>query len=142
MNGKVKAGILLVCMYGLGLITGAVWQSRQGGPKGKFRQAVIERKVQRLTEELKLTPEQEQSVRDIFKDASRRARQVNEEVRWDLQDIHRDSVTAIRGILTPEQQEKFEQLHKRLHDRKGKKHFKEGGAPKHMDRDHTAGATS
>jgi Spy/CpxP family protein refolding chaperone len=74
-----------------------------------------ERRVQHMARELHLTPEQEKSLHDIFKTAHQRASQVNEEVAWDLADIHRDSVKAIQELLTPEQRAQFDKMHHRYH---------------------------
>ena len=51
------------------------------------------------------------------KKAHDRATEINEEVSWDLADIHRDSVQAIRQVLTPDQMKQFEKLHKKAHDK-------------------------
>ena len=117
MSGKVKATLLLLAMYGLGLLSGMAWQNYRN-PRVSLRPLYATRKIQKLKRELELTPEQEKALTEIFKNAHDRARQMNEEVSWDLADIHRDSVTAIKNVLTPEQSAKFDQLHKRSHERR------------------------
>lgn len=117
MTGKVKATLLLLAMYALGLLSGVVWQNYRN-PRFSIHQRYASRRIQKLKKELKLTPDQEKALAEIFKKAHERAKQVNEEVSWDLADIHRDSVAAIKNVLTPEQCAKFDQLHKRYHERR------------------------
>ena len=110
MNGKLKAFVLLVVMYGLGAISGVAWQRSQTHHWSGRGVPFAEHRVKRMTAQLKLTPDQETTIRTIFQNAHERATQVNEEVSWDLSDIHRDSVRAIRKILTPEQLKEFEKM--------------------------------
>jgi hypothetical protein len=70
-------------------------------------------RMNRMSKDLHLSPEQKASIRTIFEKAHERARQVNEEVSWDLSEIHRDSVQAIQQVLTPEQRQRFEQIRRR-----------------------------
>jgi Spy/CpxP family protein refolding chaperone len=116
MNSKVQAALLMLFVFGLGLGTGMLWQSERGGHEG-YRSPWKERRIARLIHELQLTPDQEKSARDIFENARTRAQQVNEEVAWDLEDIHRDSVSALRSVLTPVQIARFDQMHQRMHRR-------------------------
>jgi Spy/CpxP family protein refolding chaperone len=117
MTGKWKAVFLLIVMYALGVASGIAWQQycfhHFWNPQTMF----AERRVKRLKSQLNLTADQEQAIRDIFHKAHERAVQVNEEVSWDLADIHTDSVKAIEQILTPEQKQKFEKLHRKYHAR-------------------------
>ena len=76
-----------------------------------------ERRLKHLSAKLKLSPAQEEAMRQIFQKAHERAMQVNEEVSWDLADIHKDTVKAIQGILTPAQSVEFEKLHQKFHSK-------------------------
>ena len=117
MSGKLKAVLLLVVAFGLGIVSGIAWQTYRF-PQGESRHAMFaERRVQRLKTKLKLSDAQEQALRQIFQKAHERATQVNEDVSWNLADIHRDSVQAIRQILTPDQVKEFEKLHQKYHAR-------------------------
>jgi len=115
MNGKIKAVVLLGLMYGFGVTSGIAWQSYQNRHFASPRAIFAERRIKRLEAQLRLSPTQVQAMHDIFQRAHERATQINEEVSWDLSDIHRDSVKAIREILTPDQVKKFDTLHKRSH---------------------------
>jgi len=114
MGGKLKASLLLVAMFLLGALAGSSWQTYRF-QRRMLHPALMSRGLQRLQKELQLTPRQTAAIQDIFDKAHERARQVNEEVSWDLSDIHHDSVQAIRQILTPEQRREFERLHRRAH---------------------------
>ena len=118
MTSKVRASILMVFIFALGAAAGVLWQAEHG-PRNRlgFHPPWKEHRITRLAHDLKLTPSQEESVRRIFQDAHERADQVNEEVAWDLEDIHRDSVEGLKILLTPEQVARFEEIHKKMHRR-------------------------
>jgi len=115
MNGKLKAVVLLALMYGFGAASGIAWQTYQNHHWFPSHVAFAEHRIQRLKRQLRLSPAQEQTLRDIFKKAHERANEINEEVGWDLSEIHRDSVQAIRQVLTPDQLRIFEKMHRRYH---------------------------
>lgn len=119
MNGKLKAALLLGAMYGLGIGSAVIWQTCRNHHLFSPHTTFAEHRIRRLTKQLNLSSAQEQDLRDIFLKANERATQINEEVSWDLAEIHHDSVYAIRGILTPEQNREFEKLHHRYHLRRG-----------------------
>jgi Spy/CpxP family protein refolding chaperone len=116
MSGKIKAVILLLVMYGLGAASGIAWQRYCFHRFPSHHVMFADRRLKRLTSQLSLTPEQESAMRDILQKAHERAIQVNEEVSWDLADIHKDTVKAIEKILTPVQLAKFEKMHQKFHD--------------------------
>lgn len=118
MSPKFKAIFSLVAMFILGAVTDTLWRTcRDHSQQSWFRGQRLERRIQKLKRELNLSPEQEVAVRNILTKARDQAKQVNEEVSWDLADIHRGSVQAIRQVLTPEQIEQFEKLHEHYHAR-------------------------
>ena len=111
MNCKFKAVLMLAVMYGLGVASALVWQACQDHRPFARHSAFAEHRILKLKKQLNLTPDQEQAMRRIFETAHERATQINEEVSWDLAEIHHDSVVAIRKILTPDQARDFEKLH-------------------------------
>jgi Spy/CpxP family protein refolding chaperone len=115
VSGKFKAVLLLGVVYALGVGSGIAWQTYRFHHFTSPRAMFIERRIKRLKAQLNLSDAQEQAIREIFQKAHERASQVNEEVSWDLADIHKDSVKAIEQLLTPEQMRKFEKMHKRYH---------------------------
>ena len=118
MNGKLKAILLLAAMYGLGMASGVLWHEHREHdrffePHGPF----AERRIKKLSNQLRLSPAQEQTVRDIFEKAHTRASEINKNVRLDISNLHRDSVQAIRQVLTPEQAREFDKIHEKYHTR-------------------------
>ena len=116
MNGKLKAIIVLIMMYAFGAVSGVAWQSYHNHHWEPVHVMFAEHQIKRLTSRLHLSPVQEQALRDILEKAHERATQINEEVSWDLADVHRDSVDAIRKILTPDQQREFDKMHRQFHE--------------------------
>jgi hypothetical protein len=115
MSGKLRAVLFLVIMYGLGVVSGIAWQTYHSRHFTASRAVYADRRIKRLKAQLHLSPSQEQAISDIFQKAHDRATQINEEVSWDLDDVHRDSVQAIREVLTPDQIRLFEKLHYQYH---------------------------
>lgn len=128
MGGKLKASVALAIMFSLGVLAGYSWRDWQA--ERESHQAFATRRVERLKRDLHLTEDQQKAIQDIFARAHERAQQVNEEVSWDLQDIRRQSVDAIKQVLTPEQNKTFETMHKRRHHRSGMKEAKPNDSPK------------
>lgn len=114
MSGKIKAVILLAVMYVLGVASGIAWQHYRFHRFPNAHTVFADRRLKRLKSQLNLTDEQSQKMEAIFQKAHERAMQVNEEVSWDLADIHRDTVKAIEGILTPVQMAEFQKLHQKF----------------------------
>src|SRR4051812_5406352 len=108
MSGKLKAGLLLVLFYGIGIASGMAWQRYRVQNWPKHSSMYAEHRVDRMRKALKLTDSQASALKEIFQKAHARADQVNEKVTWELAQIHRDSVEAIRAVLTPEQLTQFE----------------------------------
>lgn len=120
MGSKLRAGFFLAVMYGLGIVTGGVLQNFQHARPGRGGPFAAHR-VERLKKELKLSPEQEKAVQEIFSKAQEKAKQVNEEVSWDLRDIRKESMEAIRKLLDPEQEKKFNEMQQRFKRRRDAK---------------------
>jgi Spy/CpxP family protein refolding chaperone len=109
----MKACLLLFFLFALGFASGMGWETYR--MLHHFPGSFVEHRIAHLSHELNLTPEQEQALREVFRNADERAQQVNEEVAWDLQDIHHDSVDSIKKILTPQQAKTFDHMHRRSH---------------------------
>ena len=116
MSGKIKAVFFLAVMFALGAASGISWQRYRYHRFPNDHPIFADRRLKRLKSQLNLTAQQEESMRVIFQKAHERAMQVNEEVSWDLADIHRDTVKAIEGVLTPAQLAEFKKLHQKFHD--------------------------
>jgi|GEM_PF-2291883 Spy/CpxP family protein refolding chaperone len=116
MNGKLKAIAVLTIMYALGAVSGVAWQSYHSHRWEPMHVTFAERRIRRMTSRLHLTPAQQQALKVILEKAHERATQINEEVSWDLADVHSDSVDAIRKVLTPDQVKEFDKMHHRFHE--------------------------
>jgi Spy/CpxP family protein refolding chaperone len=90
------------------------WGAMRGGPNPA-------RLADRLTRELALTAEQNARVRDIFDHRRDRVRQMHHELRAEARRRFEQEQAAlraeIRGVLTPEQQARFDALVKAGPDR-------------------------
>ena len=117
MGDKLKASLLLVVMFALGALAGMSYQSCRTHRRWAHRH-FVERRLDRLKKDLKLTDAQEKAVRDILQRAHQKASQVDEEVAWDLADIHRSSIKELRAVLTPDQQKEFDKFHRGMHARR------------------------
>ncbi len=117
MSGKIQAVLILGVMFGLGFASGIAWHRYELHRFPSERTVFAAHRIQRLKSQLHLSKEQEEAVDAIFQKAHERAVQVNEEVAWDLADIHRDTVKAIREVLTPAQMTEFEKLHQKFHNK-------------------------
>jgi hypothetical protein len=116
MNGKLKAIVVLLVMYVLGAVSGVAWQSYRGHRWEPMHVMFADRRIKRMTSRLNLTPAQQQAMKDVLEKAHERATQINEEVSWDLADVHRESVESIRKILTPDQMREFDKMHRHFHE--------------------------
>lgn len=113
MGGRLKAALVLVAMFALGAFVGVRWE-RYETYRLPMYAIYPNPRLQSLYNELALTPDQQKQMDAIFQKAHERATQINEEVAWDLEDVHRDSISAIEAILTPDQRIRFDSLRHRL----------------------------
>jgi len=116
MNGKLKAIVLLTVMYALGAVSGVTWQTYRYHHWEPMHATFASRRIKHLAYRLHLSKAQEQALKDIFEKAHERATQINEEVSWDLADVHRESVEAIQKVLTPDQAREFDKMHHQFHE--------------------------
>jgi hypothetical protein len=117
MSGKWKATLSLLVMFGVGIIGGMALQNYRFS-HGGLERSLVARRLATLKEELKLTGEQTEAIKQIFHEARERAEELNEEVSWDLDDIHRESMLALENVLTSDQIKQLERLHLRSHGRR------------------------
>ena len=112
MGGRLKAGLLLLVMFGAGFLTSMTWMHHRQGQL-PFQSDYPEARMQRLQQALKLNPDQARALENIFEQAHQRAAELNSELAWDLAEIHRDSLGEVRKILSSEQFAKFESMRKK-----------------------------
>src|SRR5215472_2433863 len=102
MGGRLKAGILLAVMFGLGAVSGIAWQNYRVHQAGVRKYYAIQR-IKWLKRQLHLTPLQEEELNQIIDDAQDRMADIHQYVAPDLAEIHQDSLDYFRGFLTHEQ---------------------------------------
>lgn len=66
--------------------------------------------LRHLAEDLELTPEQWRQVEEILRDSRQRGEDIRREIRPQLHQLMEETHERLVGLLTPEQQEKFESL--------------------------------
>ena len=113
MGGKLKAAGVLAVMFILGAVSGAAWQTYRSQQRAEVHRAYVTRQIARIQKQLHLAAWQQQALREIIDDAHERALDVHDQAAIDLAQIHDDSLEAIRALLTPEQQVKFDRLHRK-----------------------------
>ncbi|CAA9891276.1 conserved exported hypothetical protein [Candidatus Methylobacter favarea] len=102
MNKKLISIIVLTLSLPLAALAGQE-------PQGDFKRPHGQ-KIERLTQELGLNPEQKTQVEAVFKEKKAKYKALHEETRGQLQ-----------KILTPEQMTKLDDIHKRRHEQRGTK---------------------
>src|SRR5258708_19153900 len=110
MNGKVKAFLLLVVMYGLGLASGILWITRHNHADFCKSPDFVERRTKKLSSRLHLTPDQSQTVHGILQHSHQRAKKAHDQIAQEMSVIHRDSTQSPRQVLCPAQTAEFEHL--------------------------------
>jgi Spy/CpxP family protein refolding chaperone len=126
----MKGALLLILAFGLGCVTGgvaltlaqdrAVWWGT-AGRADRFERTAL----RRLTQELRLRPEQAAQVEAVLRETGQEFRRLRDEIAPRFGALRRESVARVRAVLDPEQQEKFSELVtqwdrriERWHDRK------------------------
>ena len=124
MNIKVKSLIL-----GLAILLGSSSIFAQANPDRPRHSP--EKRLEHMTENLELTPDQQQAIREIdesFKDESEAIRKKHEAVRAESKALHDARRKEMNKVLTPDQQVKLDEMEKerKPHQRgkKGKGHKK------------------
>jgi len=118
-----KALALIALVFVLGVALGAVGHSladrrvlgaRAQTPGFLQPRPNPPRAVARLTNELKLTPDQQKQIGDILGGMQRRYDAVHDQMNPEFAQIREQGHDQIRQILTPEQRPKFEDFLKRV----------------------------
>lgn len=116
MNSTLKAGLILVTIFAMGVMVGVAGLriSREPPNRGPgndpYRQdpEVVDHIQKRLTENYDLTLEQQKAVRTILERTQKRYDDFFFETRPTFDEIRRSQRNAIREIMTLEQLAKFE----------------------------------
>jgi hypothetical protein len=115
MRARAKGALLLLVAFGLGVGAGAlgfgVFQTRTGWWRGPQEPGHLQQHVlARLTKELSLRPDQQESVKGILGEVGQEFSRLREEIGPRFRDIRTRSRERIRSVLDAEQQAKFDAL--------------------------------
>jgi hypothetical protein len=118
-SSKLKAGVLVIVVFVLGVVLGAVGTHyREVGASsahfGVSGYPVHSEVMKRLTQQVGLTPEQEKQVTSIVDDIHMRMHELSQQQKPQADAIRAEGRQRIRAILTPEQLPKYEDFIKQL----------------------------
>jgi Spy/CpxP family protein refolding chaperone len=83
----------------------------KGGPRGH------ERMLHRFSNELDLTEEQKEKMKFILDESREKMEDVRRQAEENMRPVLKESKTRIREVLTPEQQEQYDKISKRMDKR-------------------------
>jgi Spy/CpxP family protein refolding chaperone len=117
---KINKISLIAAMALGGLVACSMMASAQDakdGKKGGKRGPSVEQRLDRMTEELKLTDDQKPKVKTVLEDGAKKRQEMfsdssvpREQRREKMQAIMDDESKKLKAILTPEQNEKWEKM--------------------------------
>ena len=116
MNSNLKAAVILVIVFAIGVMAGMVYTNRTDDRPRRdprmdpFRAdpEVLKHIERRIVENYDLSEEQAIAVRQILKEAQNKYDEFFHETRPTFDQIRRAQQEGIRAVMTPEQLEKFE----------------------------------
>jgi Spy/CpxP family protein refolding chaperone len=112
---SAKAIILTLAVFVLGGAVGGLGTYLAGHMRDGHRRQRI---VDRLTQQLQLTPDQQKQVEAILEDGHKHItaiyRESQDQARPQYDAVHNEIRSRIRAVLTPAQQPKFDEFLKRL----------------------------
>ncbi|MCX5705150.1 MAG: hypothetical protein NTZ92_03710 [Candidatus Omnitrophica bacterium] len=140
----IYAVVLVVVSLAVGAVVGTLFERRSGHARRKhfiegMREKMKDRRekrpekvegvlLNRLTQQLNLTQDQQVKVKAILDDARKGVEVFREGAYKKMADIREETNTKIQGILTADQKEKFTKIISDLKERQGKgKCLKPGG---------------
>lgn len=106
-NVKLKLWSLALIIFILGGISGAAVHALY---QMKFSQPTRHGMIENMKKDLSLSDDQAQKIKSILDDSRKDFRKVMKEECPGIQDIRNKTNEKIRGILTPEQQKKFDEI--------------------------------
>lgn len=119
-GSRIRVAVLLLLTFLAGAAAGMAGDRLWGSPDGHGdRRHREEAALQRLDDELQLTPEQRSQVETILEHHRQAMKRLWEQIRPQFT-ARLDSVrTEIEGVLTPEQIEKYRKMKWRNHEDRG-----------------------
>jgi len=124
-NRKALAFLLAVFVLGAAAgVLGTMWATRtglaatSGGPSKFTKQGAMEW----LTNELKLSAEQQQQLGPILDETATSYEAIRERVRTEYDQVRQQSREKIHAILTSEQKTRFEELVRQMDEERARRH--------------------
>jgi periplasmic protein CpxP/Spy len=124
---KQKAALWVAAVFVLGLTLGGVFgymfaSKAQGDTRAPMSDAARRaHRVDELTKELGLTPEQQKKLDVVITEAHTKFQAIHEADQPEIEAVRKQARDAIRAFLTPEQLPKFEAHIRRLDEERNKK---------------------
>ncbi|HXG64962.1 MAG TPA: periplasmic heavy metal sensor [Blastocatellia bacterium] len=123
-KNKWQVRLAVLGIFLIGFVAGALTLNiyhRQQGPSSRFS---MRGRIDRVIEQLELTPEQKIQVKEIFDDARAQLAEARKQSEPKFREVRRQTDERLRAVLTPEQWEKFQQMMK---EGRGRRHGRRGG---------------
>jgi periplasmic protein CpxP/Spy len=124
---KQKAALWVAVVFVLGVTLGGVFgymfaSKAQGDTRAPMRDAARRaHKVEELTKELGLSPDQQQKLDAVLTEAHAKFAAIHEADQPQIEAVKKNARSEIRAFLTPEQLPKFEEHIQRLDEERNKK---------------------
>lgn len=120
-----KAALLVTGVFLLGIALGAVGmhlaEGKVWGRSEERSRMGPGRVVERLTQELALTPDQQQQLTTILEETRKKFDTINSSIRPQIEQARHEGRVRIRSMLTPEQLPKFEEYLRRMDEERKKR---------------------
>jgi hypothetical protein len=119
---KRRAYLYFVLTFLLGILVGGIAVSMYGWYRGYWRRGPNkDRIVRRLTRELNLSNEQARQVEAILDEMIQKTRALRTQVDPQFEALRQESQNKTRAILNPEQRARFDEMMRRLEERRKKR---------------------
>ena len=113
-----RAIVLVIVVFLLGIALGGLsdhlWGNRVWASRSAATRPTSTQRVQEMTNQLSLTPDQQKQVLAIIDDTRAKWQTVNDATAKELAQTREDARSHIRAILTSEQLPKYEEFNRKL----------------------------
>ena len=113
-NSRLKTWLVLVAVFILGAVTGVglsgVYRSKANASFSEARGRHHQEMFERIRNDLDLNAEQSKEMQKVLDETAGEFRTLRGELRPRYEELRRKARGRMRGILTPDQQQKFDTL--------------------------------